>query len=58
MQPTEHLGIYKKNDRLFTVNPEGCRGIKVYNEQLFDEDDKEYRSWNPYRSKLAAALLK
>jgi fibrillarin-like pre-rRNA processing protein len=58
MQPTEHLGIYKKNDRLFTVNPEACRGIKVYNEQLFDEDDKEYRSWNPYRSKLAAALLK
>ena len=58
MQPTEYPGIYKKNDRLFTVNPEGCKGIKVYNEQLFTEDDKEYRSWNPYRSKLAAALLK
>ncbi len=58
MQPTEHPGIYKKNDRLFTINPEACRGIKVYNEQLFTEDDKEYRSWNPYRSKLAAALLK
>jgi len=58
MQPTEHPGIYKKNDRLFTVNPDGCRGIKVYNEQLVTEDDKEYRSWNPYRSKLAAALLK
>ncbi|HWR27886.1 MAG TPA: fibrillarin-like rRNA/tRNA 2'-O-methyltransferase [Candidatus Thermoplasmatota archaeon] len=58
MQPTENLGIYKKNDRLFTVNPENCRGTKVYNEQLFTEDDKEYRSWNPFRSKLAAALLK
>jgi len=58
MQSTEHPGIYKKNDRLFTVNPEGCRGIKVYNEQLVTEDDREYRSWNPYRSKLAAALLK
>jgi fibrillarin-like pre-rRNA processing protein len=58
MQQTENLGIYKKNDRLFTVNPENCRGIKVYNEQLFTEDDKEYRSWNPFRSKLAAALLK
>jgi fibrillarin-like pre-rRNA processing protein len=58
MQPTEYPGIYKKNDRLFTVNPENCKGIKVYNEQLFTEDDKEYRSWNPYRSKLAAALLK
>ncbi len=58
MQPTEHPGIYKKNDRFFTRNPENCRGIKVYNEQLLTEDDIEYRSWNPYRSKLAAALLK
>jgi fibrillarin-like pre-rRNA processing protein len=58
MQPTEHPGIYKKNDRLFTVNPKACTGIKVYNEQLVSEDDTEYRSWNPYRSKLAAALLK
>jgi fibrillarin-like pre-rRNA processing protein len=58
MQATEHPGIYKKNDRFFTRNPENCRGIKVYNEQLITEDDIEYRSWNPYRSKLAAALLK
>lgn len=58
MQPTEHSGVFKKNDRLFTINPENCRGIKVYNEQLITEDDNEYRSWNPYRSKLAAALLK
>lgn len=58
MQLTEHPGIYKRNDRLFTVNPAACRGMKVYNEQLITDDDKEYRSWNPYRSKLAAALLK
>ena len=58
MQPTEHPGIYKKNDRLFTINPKACTGIKVYNEQLVSEDGTEYRSWNPYRSKLAAALLK
>lgn len=58
MQPTEHIGIYKRNDRLFTVNPEICRGIKVYNEQLITDDNKEYRSWNPYRSKLAAAILR
>jgi fibrillarin-like pre-rRNA processing protein len=32
--------------------------MKVYNEQLITDDEKEYRSWNPYRSKLAAALLK
>jgi fibrillarin-like pre-rRNA processing protein len=58
MEPTKHRGIYKKNDKLFTQNPEVCKGIKVYNEQLVTEDNKEYRSWNPFRSKLAAALLK
>jgi fibrillarin-like pre-rRNA processing protein len=58
MQPTDHPGIYKRNDKLFTQNPEGCKGTRVYNEQLITEDDKEYRSWNPFRSKLAAALLK
>lgn len=58
MQQTEHLGIFKKNDKLFTQNPEVCKGIRVYNEQLITEDNIEYRSWNPFRSKLAAALLK
>jgi len=58
MQPTEHPGIFKKSDKLFTQNPEACKGIRVYNEQLITEDNKEYRSWNPFRSKLAAALLK
>jgi fibrillarin-like pre-rRNA processing protein len=58
MEPTKHQGIYKKNDKLFTQNPEFCKGIKVYNEQLVTEDNIEYRSWNPFRSKLAAALLK
>jgi fibrillarin-like pre-rRNA processing protein len=58
MQQTEYSGIFKKNDKLFTQNPEACKGIKVYNEQLITEDNIEYRSWNPFRSKLAAALLK
>jgi fibrillarin-like pre-rRNA processing protein len=58
MQPTEHSGIYKKNDKLFTQNPDACKGTRVYNEQLITEDNTEYRSWNPFRSKLAAALLK
>jgi fibrillarin-like rRNA methylase len=58
MHPTKHPGIFKKNDKLFTQNPEVCKGIKVYNEQLITENNREYRSWNPYRSKLAAALLK
>jgi fibrillarin-like pre-rRNA processing protein len=58
MQQTEHSGIYKKNDKLFTQNPDPCKGTRVYNEQLIIEDNTEYRSWNPFRSKLAAALLK
>ena len=33
-------------------------GRRVYGEQLVDVDGVEYRTWNPYRSKLAAAVLK
>ncbi len=33
-------------------------GKKVYDEWLFKFGDVEYREWNAYRSKLAAALLK
>ena len=31
-------------------------GFKVYGEELFRVGDVEYRAWNPYRSKLAAAI--
>jgi len=34
------------------------KGSKVYGEELVDVDGTEYRLWNPYRSKLAAAILK
>lgn len=33
-------------------------GQRVYGERLFKYGDVEYREWNPYRSKLAGALLK
>ncbi len=42
--------------RLATVNL--APGHRVYGERLFKWGDKELREWNPYRSKLAAALLK
>lgn len=42
--------------RLATVNL--APGKRVYGERLFKWEDKEFREWNPYRSKLAAALLK
>ncbi|MCC6003154.1 MAG: fibrillarin-like rRNA/tRNA 2'-O-methyltransferase [Thermofilum sp.] len=33
-------------------------GIKVYDEMLVQFGEKELRTWNPYRSKLAGAILK
>lgn len=33
-------------------------GISVYGEKLIEQQNKEYRLWDPYKSKLAAALLK
>lgn len=50
--------LIQKKKKLFTRNPEPCKGITIYGEQLKNINGKEYRSWNPYRSKLAAALLK
>jgi len=31
-------------------------GVKVYGEELFKSGKIEYRAWNPFRSKLAAAI--
>jgi fibrillarin-like pre-rRNA processing protein len=33
-------------------------GKRVYNEELTPRDGVEYRTWDPFRSKLAAAILK
>jgi fibrillarin-like pre-rRNA processing protein len=35
-----------------------AKGKKVYNEDLVLRNGIEYRSWDPFRSKLAAAILK
>ena len=35
-----------------------ARGIQVYGEKLFRIEGEEYRAWIPYRSKLAAAILR
>ena len=50
-------GVFKEKNIIFTENLESCKGQRVYNEKLVNYKDKEYRSWNPYRSKLAAAIL-
>lgn len=42
--------------KLATVNL--APGMKVYDERLVRVEGTEYRIWDPYRSKLAAALLR
>lgn len=48
-------GVYSVDGKIATINQ--TRGYRVYGEELIKSDDKEYRLWNPYRSKLAAAIL-
>lgn len=57
MKQTEINGIFKEKNNIFTENPNYCKGLKVYNEKLVKYKGKEFRSWNPYRSKLAATIL-
>jgi fibrillarin-like pre-rRNA processing protein len=54
MKASKMPGIFQDKKRIFTEN--FCKGEKVYNEKLIRYKGKEYRSWNPYRSKLAAAI--
>ena len=49
------MNIYLKDNQLATENL--VVGTSVYGEQIIKSDDKEYRIWNPTRSKLAASLL-
>ncbi|KUO41870.1 MAG: fibrillarin-like rRNA/tRNA 2'-O-methyltransferase [Candidatus Hadarchaeaceae archaeon] len=64
MQVTEHkrfAGVYwveleDGTRKLATVNL--APGTQVYGERLLKIQGIEYRLWNPYRSKLAAAILK
>jgi fibrillarin-like pre-rRNA processing protein len=50
--------IIKRKNKLFTKNLASCTGTSIYGEQLKQINGMEYRAWNPYRSKLAAILLK
>jgi len=49
-------GVYKVNGRLATEN--SSPSFRVYDEKLFHARGVEYREWDPFRSKLAAAVLK
>ncbi len=59
IEPTRLQGIYeaeKGKKKLFTINL--SPGKKVYDETLIKEKGIEYRTWNPRKSKLAAAIMK
>lgn len=59
IQPTRLQGIYeaeKGKKKLFTINL--SPGKKVYDESLIKDKGIEYRTWNPKKSKLAAAIMK
>ncbi len=48
-------GVYSIDGKLATLNL--TKGKKAYTEELVTLDGKEYRLWNPYRSKLAASIM-
>lgn len=47
--------IYEKNTKIYTKSRKP--GETVYGENILKQDGEEYRSWNPNRSKAAAAIM-
>ncbi|MEM4335441.1 MAG: fibrillarin-like rRNA/tRNA 2'-O-methyltransferase [Candidatus Anstonellales archaeon] len=47
-------GVFEEKKELYTLNM--VRGERVYGEKLIVAEGKEYRRWDPFRSKLAAAI--
>ena len=56
MEPAGWTGVFRHGRDLYTRNP--TPGRKVYGEELRTESGVEYRRWDPFRSKLAAYLLR
>ena len=49
-------GVFVEGKKLYTLN--GSPGVQLFDGELAVADGKEYRSWSPLRSKLAAAVVK
>ncbi|MEM4311261.1 MAG: fibrillarin-like rRNA/tRNA 2'-O-methyltransferase [Nitrososphaerales archaeon] len=47
---------FEGEKRLFTLNL--AKGVRVYDERLVNYKREEYRLWDPFRSKLSAAIYK
>ncbi|PKK85750.1 MAG: fibrillarin [Thermoplasmata archaeon HGW-Thermoplasmata-1] len=58
IKPSRFQNVFADREKLFTRNLNESRGHKVYGEKLVLWQGKEYRAWNPRRSKLGAAVLK
>ncbi len=52
------LLMEERNGRKALLTRNLAPGKKVYNEDLLIRDGVEFRSWDPFRSKLAAAIIK
>ena len=55
MEPSRWPEVWREGRELFTRN--AVPGVKVYGEPLRSVGPVEYRTWDPWRSKLAALLL-
>src|SRR3989441_13171933 len=65
--PRNGVHPHKKFEGIYLIGGEGeeklgtrslAPGENVYGEEIVKVGDKEYRVWDPFRSKLAAAILK
>lgn len=56
MQPMDFTSgtVFTENGRLYTLS--AAPGTRVYGERIISAGGKEYREWDPHRSKLAAYL--
>jgi len=56
MEDVYTIELETGNTSLVTLNL--APGRTVYGERLVEEEGREYRLWDPYKSKLAASILK
>ncbi len=50
--------VVVEGNRIFTVIPENFDSRSVYGEKITTKNHRKLRAWSPYRSKLAAAILR
>ena len=48
-------GVWKKGNHIFVQSP--VKGDKSFTKTVVKSGNREFREWNPYRSKPAAAIV-